>query len=278
MRLVGLNVHPLKSGAIRPVGSSSVVAGGLVDDRSWMLVDAAGQLVSARELHALFTVVADTPATDPTVTGALRLRAPGHADLVLDRPRGAVIAIRLFSLDLLATAAGEVADAWLRSVLGADLRLVWCHDPTRRRLQPGFSQPTDHTSFADAFPVTLASGASLRQLNDWIAEVAVERGEEVLEPLPMTRFRPNLVVDGDVPFAEDDWDLVSIGDVTFRRGKPVGRCVMTTIDPATLATAKEPIRTLARHRRSPGGDTLFAVHLVPISTGLISVGDEVTVA
>lgn len=278
MRLVQLNVHPLKSGAIRPVESASVLPGGLADDRSWMLVDATGDLVSAREVHALFTVVADTPATDPAVTGALRLRAPGHADLVLERPRGDVIAIRLFSLDLLATPAGERADGWLRSVIGADVRLVWCHDPTRRRLQPGCSQPGDHTWFADSFPVTLASLASLRQLNDWIAETAVERGEDVPEPLPMTRFRSNLVIDGDVPFAEDGWDRVSIGGVTLRRGKPVGRCVMTTIDPVTLDTAQEPIRTLARHRRSPAGETLFALHLVPVSTGRISVGDEVTVS
>lgn len=278
MRLVQLNVHPLKSGAIRSVGSVSVLPSGFEGDRSWMLVDREGDMVSAREIHEMFTVVADTPATDPTFGRALRLRAPGHADLVLDHPDGDRLPVRLFSLDLEAVPAGHEADAWVRDVLGHDLRLVWCDDPTRRSLQPGVSEAGDHAAFPDAFPVTIASLASLRQLNDWITETALERGEEVPEPLPMARFRPNLVVDGDAPFAEDGWTHVRIGDVELRRGKAVGRCVMTTIDPVTLVTAKEPIRTLARHRRSPDGDTLFALHLAPVVTGRISVGDEVTVS
>ena len=278
MRLVQLNVHPLKSGAIRPVQSVSVLPSGLEDDRSWMLVDADARMVSAREIHELFSIVADTPMTDAALDRDLRLRAPGHRDLTLDHPDGAREAVRLFSLDLQAVPAGREADDWLRAVLGRDLRLVWCDDPTRRSLQPGLAEPGDHAAFPDAFPVTLASMASLGQLNDWIAELALERGEEVAAPLPMSRFRPNIVVDGDVPFAEDGWAEVRIGDVVLRTAQPVGRCVMTTIDPHTLKTAKEPIRTLARHRRSPEGDTLFAVHLVPVSSGRIHVGDEVTVS
>lgn len=276
MRLIQLNVHPLKSGAIRPLQSARVLPSGLEDDRSWMLVDAEGRMVSAREVHELFTVVADTRATDATLDHALRLRTPGHPDLLLDRPDADRMPVRLFSLDLEAVPAGPTADAWLRAVLGRDVRLVWCDDPTRRSLQPGVSEPGDHAAFPDAFPVTLASQASLGRLNDWIAERALELGGDRPEPLPIERFRANLVIDGDVPFAEDDWSVVRIGDVTFRMGKPVGRCVMTTIDPHTLASAKEPIRTLARHRRSADGESLFAVHLVPVSSGRIHVGDAVT--
>ena len=276
MRLVQLNVHPLKSGAIRPVRSTTVLPRGLADDRSWMLVDGDGRVVSAREVHRLFHVVADTPSTDPSVTAALRLRAPGHADLVLDVPRAAPVDVRLVSLHLQARPAGADADARVRSVLGRDdLRLVWCHEPERRTLQPGFSQPGDHATFPDSFPVTIASLASMQRLNDWILERALELGEEPPEPLPVERFRANLVVDGDEPFAEDTWTRVVVGDVGFRIGKPVGRCVMATLDPCTLETAKEPTRTLARHRRFDGGKTLFAVHLVPETTGRISVGDEV---
>jgi uncharacterized protein YcbX len=275
LRLVQLNVHPLKSGAIRPVSSTTVLPRGLADDRTWMLVDAAGRLVSAREVHRLFHVLADTPSTDPSVTAALRLRAPGHADLLVDVPRAAPVGVHLFSLDLQARPAGAAADAWVRSVLGRDdLRLVWCHAPEQRTLQPGFSQPGDHATFPDSFPVTIASLASMRRLNDWIVERALELGEEPPEPLPVERFRANLVVDGDEPFAEDTWTRVVVGDVPFRVGKPVGRCMMATIDPATLRTSKEPTRSLARHRLVDG-KTLFAVHLVPETTGRVSVGDEV---
>lgn len=276
MRLVTIAVHPLKSGAVRPVGSAEVLRRGLRDDRSWMLVDASGRLVSARELHATFRVVADTPSTDPTVTSALRLRAPGRDDLAVEVPDADPVPVRLFSLDLKALPADEPAQAWVRDVLGRDdLRLVWCHDPGARNLQPSLSTPDDHTAFADAFPVTIASLTSLRQLNDWILERALEAGEEAPEPLSIERFRPNLVVDGDEPFAEDRWREVRVGDVRFRVARPTGRCVMTSIDPSTLTTAKEPVRTLARHRLVDGR-TLFAADLLPLDEGRVSVRDAVT--
>jgi uncharacterized protein len=275
VRLLHLNVHPLKSGAIRPVGTATVHPAGLGDDRTWMVVDRDRRLVSAREAPALFTVVADTPATDATVPGALRLRAPGVPDLHLEVPHGAAVTVHLFSLDLPATFAGPAADAWLSDVLDRDVRLVFCHDPTRRRLQPGFSEPGDHAAFPDSFPVTVASLASLRRLDDWVVERALELGEEPPGPLPVERFRANLVVDGDEPFAEDRWRTLTVGEVRFRVAKPVPRCVMATLDPVTLTTAKEPTRTLARHRRVDG-QTLFAVHLVPVTSGRVRVGDAVT--
>ena len=275
MRLTNLAVHPLKSGAIRPVQSTEVRPHGLTDDRTWMLVDEVGRLVSAREEHRLFHVVADTPATETGLDAALRLRAPGLPDLHLHRPANPPVEVRLFSLDLLGTPADDEAHAWVRRAVGRDdLRLVWCHDPSQRHLQPGYSTTGDHTAYADAFPVTIASLTSLRQLNDWIVEGALERGEEMPELLPMERFRPNLVIDGGEPFAEDGWTRLTVGEVQFRVARPTDRCVMTTIDPVSLATAKEPIRTLARHRLV-GGRTMFATHLIPLSEGTISVGDEV---
>lgn len=277
MRLTALNVHPVKSTATRPLASAGVLPRGLVDDRSWVVLDADGVLVSAREEHRLFTIVADTPATDASVTSALRLRAPGLEDLEVAEPSGPLVRARVFSQELRGIPAGDAADAWLSKALDRDdLRLVWCDDPTRRRLDPAFTEPGDHTAFADGYPVTVASETSLRQLNDWIAEGAVERGEDVPDPLPMQRFRPNLVVDGDEPFAEDGWREVVVGEVAFRVAKPVDRCVMTAIHPTTLETGKEPIRTLARHRLVDH-KTLFAVNLVPLDTGTVRVGDPVRV-
>jgi uncharacterized protein YcbX len=276
VRLTGLAVHPLKSGAVRPLSAAAVVARrGLVDDRTWMAVDRDGVMVSCREARRLLHVVADTPATDPSVTADLRLRAPGQPDLLLEEPVEAPVAVQLFSLDLKAVPAGPEADAWLSAALGRDVRLVWCDDPSRRSLQPGYSRPGDHATFPDSFPVTVATEASLRQVNDWLAEAALERGEDA-DPLPMARFRPNLVVDGDEPFAEDGWSTITVGDVRFRVGKPVGRCFVTTIDPRTLGRGHEPVPTLARHRRTADGKSLFAVHLVPETSGTVRVGDPVS--
>lgn len=276
MLLTGLAVHPVKSTAIRPVDSARVLLGGLEGDRTWVVVDADGVVVTAREAHSLFTIVADTPATDPTVGSALRLRAPELPDLLLDPPGGDRVRVRLFSQELEGIPAGLEADAWVRKSMGRDdLRLVWCDDPTRRSLNPSFSRPEDFTAYADGYPITIATESSLRQLNDWITAGAVGRGEDSASPLPMQRFRPNLVVDGDAPFAEDDWTSVQVGEVRFRIAKPTDRCVITTIDVASLTTGKEPIRTLARHRLFDQ-KAMFAVFLIPETTGLIKVGDRVS--
>jgi len=273
--LTGLNIHPVKSTAIRAVASADVTPGGLEGDRTWVILDAEGVLVSAREQHSLFAITTDTPTTDPELASALRLRAAGLPDLLLDVPTGDIVRARIHKLELQGLPAGPEADAWLGKALGRDdLRLVWCDDPTRRTLNPAHSRPEDYTAYADGYPVTIASETSLRQLNDWITEGALERGEEPPARLPMERFRPNVVVDGDTPFAEDDWTSVVVGDVRFRVAKPSDRCVMTTIDLASLRTGKEPIRTLARHRLVDH-KTLFAVNLIPETAGRISVGDAV---
>ncbi|WP_107767304.1 MOSC domain-containing protein [Nocardioides terrigena] len=276
MQITSLAAHPVKSTASRPLTSVAVLPRGFEDDRSWVVVDADGVVVTAREQHDLFALVADTPRTDPTLDRDLRLRAADLPDLLLDHPDADLVRVKLFSRELQGVPAGGEADAWVRKALGRDdVRLVWCDDPTRRRLNPEFSRPGDHTAYADGYPVTIASEASLRRLNDWIVEGALSRGEEPPEPLPMARFRPNLVVDGDGPFAEDAWTRVTVGDVSFRVAKPTDRCVMTTIDLGSLTTGKEPIRTLARHRLVDH-KTLFAVSLVPENTGTVRVGDPVT--
>jgi len=275
--LRGIGIHPVKSTAIRPVERADVRAWGLAGDRRWMVVDGDNTLVTARELHDLFRVVADTPDTDPDVSAPLRLSAEGHEPIEVATPDCEALPVRLHRHDLLARPADPPANGWLREVLRRDdLALVWCDDPTRRALNPSYGRAGDHTAFADGYPVTLASLDSLARLNDWIAEGALERGEPVPDPLPIARFRPNLVVAGAEAFAEDDWKRVHVGGVTFRKAKDVDRCVMTTISVDDLTTAKEPIRTLARHRKWDG-ETWFAIQLIPETTGPVAVGDAVEV-
>ncbi|MGN0065479.1 MAG: MOSC domain-containing protein [Nocardioides sp.] len=277
LRLRSLHVHPLKSGAVRDVQRVDVTGRGLSDDRSWMVVDATGQMVTARRDHRLLHVQADTAATDASVAVPLRLRGPGLPDLGVPVPAGSPTPVTLHGEELAGVDAGDEAAAWLRTALGRDdVRLVWCDDPDRRALDPAYTSPEEHTAYADSYPVTVATTASMAQLNDWIAEGAVERGEELPDPLPVARFRPNLVVDGGTAFDEDSWRRVRVGEVSFRVTKACSRCVLTTVDPVTLARGKEPIRTLARHR-NVGGKTLFAVNLVPETTGTLHVGDDVVV-
>ena len=93
----------------------------------------------------------------------------------------------------------------------------------------------------------------------------------------MRRFRPNLVLDGDLePFEEDGWSTLTIGDVELRFADTCGRCVLTTIDPDTQATGKEPLRSLARHRRRDG-EVWFGIQMVPVRFGTLAIGEEARV-
>lgn len=274
--LTGLAVHPVKSTAVRRLERVEVEPWGLVDDRRWMVVDAQGECLTAREDRRLLGLVASTPTTDPGQGAPLRLNAPGLDPLDVTVPTGDALDVTVHGRPLQAIAVGGGATAWLREALGTDgLRLVHVHRP--RPLNPAHSRPGDATAFADGYPVTLASTASLRRLADWVAETALERGEGPTS-LPMARFRPNLVVDGDLePFEEDHWSAVTVGDTRFRVAKGVDRCVMTTVHPTSLEKGHEPIRTLARHRRWEGA-TWFAMQLVPDLDGVrgvVAVGDAV---
>ncbi|PWU59414.1 MOSC domain-containing protein, partial [Micromonospora globispora] len=129
----------------------------------------------------------------------------------------------------------------------------------------------DQVSFADEYPLLLTSRTSLDALNGWLAEA----GEP---PVPMTRFRPNLVVDGAPAWAEDGWAgrRLRVGSTVLRAAGPCDRCVVTTTDQETGVRGKEPLRTLARHR-TIGQKLLFGLHMVPDGPGEVRVGDPVAV-
>ncbi len=169
--------------------------------------------------------------------------------------------------------AGRDADAWVSAAIGVEAQLMYMDDPYSRPTNPTYSAPGDIVSFADAYPVLLASENSLAMLNDWIAEGP--RNDE--GPLPMTRFRPNLIVRGAAAFDEDTWGRIRIGDAVFRVVKDCDRCVLTTLDPVTGDKQMEPIATLARHRKWIG-KTWFAVNMIPDTPDAhVRIGDEVEV-
>ncbi|BCB79849.1 MOSC domain-containing protein [Phytohabitans flavus] len=231
-----------------------------------------GEPITARRCQALFMVTATT-APD----GGLLLTAPGAPDLVVPLPEPAhTVSVRFWNLER-AAVGGDAADEWLTATLGRPARLVWLADTAARAVPAeAGGEPGDVFNLGDTAPIHLVTLKSLRRLDDWIAETAVERGEELPEPLDVGRFRANVVLDGALAFAEDDWKRLRIGAVDFRVAGPCGRCVMTTIDPETRAGGKEPIRTLARHRRS-GGWAWFGMQLVPETLGEIALGDPAEV-
>ena len=268
-----VRVYPVKSLAGVDVAAADVEPWGLRGDRRWMVVDISGEVLTARERHALLAVRAT-----PDDEGGVTLDADGSASLHVPPPAGpADVPVGISRLDR-ATAAGQEADRWLSDVLDEPVRLVWLDDPARRPVSPAHGgRAGDPLSLADAGPLLLASTSSLAQLEEWMRQEADRRGEPAPSPLDMLRFRPNVVVEGHFePFAEDRWQVLRLGECTYRFAEHCDRCVMTTLDPGTTRGGKEPLRTLAR-RRQWDGKTWFGVRMVPTSDGRLAVGDEVEV-
>jgi uncharacterized protein len=268
LALTGVNRYPIKSCRGHALEEAMVEPWGLAGDRRWMLVDDNGLVVTAREYPRLVLV---TP--EPDVDGLL-VQAPDADPLLVRTPEGSArIDVRVFSSELVAAPASDEAHAWFSEVVGEPVRLVYLHDPTRRRPNPAYSRKQDRVSFADGYPLLLATEESLAALNDLISE-GPRAGEG---PVSMTRFRPNLVVAGAPAWAEDSWRVLCIGAVSFRAVKACDRCVLTTIDPDTASKGKEPLTTLARCRRWDG-KTWFAINLIPDSPGAaLHLGDQVEI-
>lgn len=267
MRLSQIRRYPVKSMRGEDLEYGTVEPWGLAGDRRWMVADATGETITAREIPLLLLIT-------PEITGdGVWLRADGREPLFVATPTEATTVSVHQGTPFTGALAAPEATAWLSDYLDTDARLVYTDDPTRRRTNPRFTRPDDSVSFADGYPLLLATEESLDQVNAWIAEGPLaEQG-----PLPMTRFRPNLVVSGAPAFAEDSWRRVRIGEATFRTPKGCDRCVMTTTDPDTAARGKEPIATLARHRKWDGA-TWFAMNAVPDNPGaVIKIGDEVEI-
>ena len=271
MHVTALRIHPVKSTAGIELDAAEVEPWGLAGDRRWAVTDEQGRKLTARTHRRLLHVTAW-----PGVDGAVTLEGPGMAPLPVTQPSLGEVAPVDFSRLAHATRAGGDADRWLSRFLGVPARLVWLDDPRRRPVDVRHGgREGDALSLADAGPVLLTSGASLRMLDRWIAGEAVRRGEPVPPSTAMARFRPNIVVEAPQPFVEDGWAHVRVGDVLFRIAAPCDRCVLTTIDPTTLERGAEPTRSLARHRRRDG-KLMFGVRLVPEALGTIHVGDSVT--
>ena len=169
------------------------------------------------------------------------------------------------------------AHAWFSRLLGKPACLVWLDDPGRCAVPVSFGGlPGEVVSFAGTAPILLTSRSSLRRLDDWILGGAMDGRGGPARPPGHDQFHPNLVIDGALPYAEDDWREIRIGSLAFRVSYGCDRCVTITYDPVTLQQGKEPLRTLARHRRWDG-NTWFGIRLVPRGRGELRVGDPVTV-
>jgi uncharacterized protein YcbX len=261
IHLSGLHIYPIKSCGGIAVDEWGVGERGLHYDRRWMLIDEAGLFISQRELPRMALIEVRIESD------GLVVDAPGMSSLVVPfrPPDGKLMLARVWDDLVESQTVGGGADRWFSELLDLNCKLVYLPDGSVRPVDPAYGEPGDRVGFADSFPFLLISNASLANLN-----------ARLDHPLPMNRFRPNLVVGGCEPFAEDGWSLVRIGQLTFRVVKPCARCAITTVDQDTAAKGKEPLRTLARFRRA-GNKVLFGQNLIHDEPGTLHTGDPVEI-
>jgi hypothetical protein len=192
----------------------------------------------------------------------MEVRAPNVAPLSMPRvfEHGPRVEVSVWGSHCEAV-VHDAASLWFTRVFARPCRAVYMPEDVHRPIESASFE--DVVSFADGFPYLLTTQVSLEAL-----------AARLDTPIGMNRFRPNIVVDGDVPFAEDDWTRVTIGDAVFRVAKGCDRCMVTTIDPETGETGLEPLRTLATFRRW-NGKVWFGINLIPEGRGIVRVGDPV---
>ena len=262
MHLQDIYIYPIKSlGGIR-LEEAKVETRGLSYDRRWMLVDKNGVFMTQRKHHQM--ALLQVELTDGGLT-VFQKQQPEQKQFISSSPQtDRFISVTVWDDSMTAQIVNEHINQWFSEVLGVACQLVYMPPSTNRAIDEKYAVHQEQVSFADAMPYLLIGQSSLDDLN-----------EKMSEPLPMNRFRPNLVFSGGKAFEEDGWLQVRIGECTFKVTKPCARCILTTVNQDTGVAGKEPLKTLASYR-TVNNKVLFGQNMIALTSGTVKVGDAVS--
>ena len=251
-------IYPVKSlGGVR-VPSAAVSEKGLQYDRRWMLIDEEGKFLTQRALPrmALFKVRRE---------GARFVVSWGSDELELPTAGGPAADARIWNDTIVVTEADKQYHRWFSDRLGMACRLVAFPEENPRLIDAAYRRANENVSLADGYPLLIIGQSSLDDLNGRLET-----------PVPMNRFRPNLVFTGGTPYEEDGWKDFRVGDNAFVGVKPCARCVLTTVNQETGTTGREPLLTLSRYRKQ-NEKIYFGKNVIPVDRKQIHEGDEIQV-
>ncbi len=262
MEVQDIYIYPIKSlGGVR-VKHAYVEEKGLRFDRRWMLVDTRQIFYTQRVVHQMALLQVDLKPEGLTI---YHKNFPEQSLTVPYEPESSErLPVEIWEDNVVAQLVGKKYSEWFSDMLEAKLDLVVMPATTKRLIKKKYAVHDESVSFADAHPYLLISQASLDDLNSRL---------EI--PVPMDRFRPNIVISGTEPYAEDGWQYFTINRVPFKATKPCARCVVTTIDQDSAIKSKEPLRTLASYRTQEH-KVLFGQNLIALDNGEIKIGDSVS--
>jgi uncharacterized protein len=262
MLLSHIFIYPIKSAKGISVSEIHVDSSGLLQDRRWMVVDEDGLFLSQRKLPRMVLI-------EPRFEGSdLVVSAPGMPPLVIPMwsGEGERVPVRIWHDHLMLPHPDQASSDWFSSFLGRPCRLVHLPDEITRYVEPPFEDPKWRVSLADGYPLLVVTQASLDLLNT-----------RLRASIGMEHFRPNLVISGAAPHAEDSWERMQIGSAQLAIVKPCARCSTVLVDPSTAEVGIEPLRTLAEYRRMPGG-VMFGQNALVVTPSQLRVGTAVEIA
>lgn len=260
MLISELYIHPVKSMAAQPVSELTFTDLGPKHDRQWMLISDSGKFMSQRHTPVLcrfFPRVSEKGLViefegkhSPMVT------FKGHLTPDTD--------VSVWGDEFRAIDCGNEIAEWLGEMLNNDVRLVEISEHSNRQIDTDYAQKGQYVGFADGFPTLVASSTSLMEFNSHLES-----------PIDMRRFRPNIVIDGAKPYAEDQWQKLRIGELELELVKPCSRCIMPSINPDN-ATKEMAVNQVLQKTRRKGRETYFGQNALHSSNGKIRIGQPVS--
>ncbi|GAC1313060.1 MAG: MOSC domain-containing protein [Chloroflexota bacterium] len=256
-----LYVYPVKSCAGLTLDRADIGARGIRHDREFLVTTPGGEFLTQREMPRLALV------RPRLIEGGLELTGPNMPTIQVSVREGQRRSVTIWGDTVAANDQGDEVADWFSTQLDRACRLVHLPAESIRRVDPEYAvSPDNEVGFADAYPILVLSEESVEDLNSRLDQ-----------PLPMNRFRPNIVVRGwGSPYGEDTWSDIAIGDVQLRPVKACARCIIMTTDQSSGERGAEPLATLTGYRRIPRG-VIFGQNAIPLTFGQVAIGNELVI-
>lgn len=256
-----LFIYPIKSLGGIAVPAATVTERGFQYDRRWMLVDGHNNFITQRSFPQMallqVAILADGLQVHHKITGDTI-----HIPILPESAETAFV--KIWDDTCLAQFVSTLADKWFTQILAMPCRLVYMPETSLRKVDESYAVNNEITSLSDGYPFLIIGQSSLDDLNS-----------RLTEPLPINRFRPNIVFNGGEAFIEDRMKYFTINGIHFSGVKLCTRCPIPTINQENAAKSKEPLKTLALYRMK-NNKVYFGQNLLHRGEGIINVGDEIS--
>lgn len=263
LKVSGLFIYPIKSLGGIAVESAKITDRGFLHDRRWMLVDANNCFLTQREFPQM--ALLQVQFSDDGLTVQHKINKTEMVNISASSELNGAATVQVWSDKCKAEFVSPDIDEWFSDMLSLTCRLVYMPDSSKRRVDTRFATNKELTSFSDGYPFLIIGQSSLDDLNTRLAE-----------PLPMNRFRPNIVFTGAEAFQEDIMEHFSINNIQFYGVKLCARCVIITVNQDNAERSKEPLKTLSAYRQK-NNNVYFGQNLLHKGEGEINIGNIITI-